>query len=158
MPAFKHLPPKKHYIICGPEFGLENVGKLAIIVRALYGGKSAGADYWRHVRSAMEEMDCHSCKADPELWYRPATKSDGTEYYQYVLLYTDDILCIMEEPEHFLREEFGKRFVLKEKSIGSPTQYLGNKVSEVSLENGTKCWSFSSSRYLYPINMVPPYI
>ena len=138
---------EKHYIICGPEFGLENVGKLAIIVRALYGGKSAGADYWRHVRSAMEEMDFHSCKADPELWYRPATKSDGTEYYQYVLLYTDDILCIMEEPEHFLREEFSKRFVLKQKSIAPPTQYLGNKVSEVTLENGIKCWSFSSSQY-----------
>jgi hypothetical protein len=104
---------EKHYIICGPEFGLENVGKLAIIVRALYGGKSAGADYWRHVRSAMEEMDFHSCSADPDLWYRPATKSDGTQYYQYVLLYTDDILCIMEEPEHFLHEEFSKRFVLK---------------------------------------------
>ena len=40
---------EKHYVICGPEFGLENVGKYAIIVRALYGGKSAGADYWRHV-------------------------------------------------------------------------------------------------------------
>ena len=36
---------EKHYIICGPEYGLENVGKYAIIVRALYGGKSAGADY-----------------------------------------------------------------------------------------------------------------
>ena len=46
---------EKHYIICGPEFGLENVGKSAIIVRALYGGKSAGADYWRHIRKAMEE-------------------------------------------------------------------------------------------------------
>ena len=26
---------EKHYIICGPEFGFENVGKRAIIVRAL---------------------------------------------------------------------------------------------------------------------------
>jgi len=43
----------KHYVICGPEFGIENVRKTGIIVRALYGGKSAGADYWRHVRSAM---------------------------------------------------------------------------------------------------------
>jgi hypothetical protein len=37
---------EKHYIKCGPEFGLENEGKLvAVIVRALYGGKSAGADF-----------------------------------------------------------------------------------------------------------------
>ena len=54
---------EKKFIICGKEFGLENVGKRAKIVRALYGGKSAGADYWRHVRQAMTEMGFESCKA-----------------------------------------------------------------------------------------------
>ena len=136
---------EKHYIVCSLEFGLENVGRLAIIVRALYGGKSAGADYWRHVRSAMTEMGLQSCKADPDVWLRPVTKSDGTTYYQYVLLYTDDILAIMDEPEKFLREELGNYFTLKEKSIEPPFQYLGNKVSKVTLENGKECWSFSSS-------------
>ena len=139
---------EKHFIICGPEFGLENVGRTAIIVRALYGGKSAGADYWRHVRKAMDEMGFTSCKADPEVWMRPGIKDDGSKYWQYVLLYTDDILCIMENPDKFLRNEMGARFTLKEKSIGPPTQYLGNKVSEVTLENGRTCWSFSSSQYV----------
>ena len=32
---------QKHYIVCGAEFGLENVGKQALIRRALYGGKPA---------------------------------------------------------------------------------------------------------------------
>jgi hypothetical protein len=139
---------EKHYIICGPEFGLENVGKKAKIVRALYGGKSAGADYWRHVRSAMSEMGFESCKADPDVWFRPATHSNGSEYYQYVLLYTDDILAIMEEPERFIRDELDRRFVVKPKSIGKPTQYLGNKVSVVKLDNGVSAWSFSSSQYV----------
>ena len=35
----------KHYIISGEEFGLENVSKQALIVRALYGGKTAGQDF-----------------------------------------------------------------------------------------------------------------
>ena len=70
---------EKHYIICGPEFGLENVGKYAIIVRTLYSGKSAGADYWRHVRKAMEEIHFQSCKADPDVWLRASTKTDGTK-------------------------------------------------------------------------------
>ena len=56
MPICKPLLLKKHYVVSGPEFGLENVGKHAIIVRAFYGGKSFGANYWRHVRSTMEEM------------------------------------------------------------------------------------------------------
>jgi len=139
---------EKHYIVCGPEFGIENVGRLAIIVRALYGGKSAGSDYWRHVRTAMNELGFESCKADPDAWSRLSRKVDGSKYYQYVLLYTNDILAVMEEPERFLRDEFGKCFALKEKSIGSPTQYLGNNVKMVTLENSRKCWSFASSQYV----------
>ena len=69
---------------------------------------------------------------------RYGTKSYGTEYWKYVILYTDDILAVMEEPEKFLREEVGKRFTLKQKSIGTPTQYIGNKVSQVTMANGTK--------------------
>ena len=139
---------EKCYVVCGPEFGLENVGKHAIIVRALYGGKSAGADYWRHVCSSMEEMGFSSCKAGPDVWIRPALKSNGVECYQCVFLYTDDILAIVETPETLMREELGKRFTLKEKSIGAPEQYLGNKVLLVTLENCVKCWSFSSSQHV----------
>ena len=42
---------EKHYIVCGAEFGLKNLGKKALIKRALYGGKSAGRDFWEHLRS-----------------------------------------------------------------------------------------------------------
>ena len=68
----------------------------------------------------MTEMNFISCKADPDVWFREATKSDGTDYYQYVLLYTDDILAIMESPEKFIRDELANKFVIKEKSIGPP--------------------------------------
>ena len=40
---------EKHFILCGPEFCLENVKNKALIICALYGGNRAGADYWRHV-------------------------------------------------------------------------------------------------------------
>ena len=39
------------YIICGPEFGLDIVGKIALIYRALYSGKSAGHDFRNHLQS-----------------------------------------------------------------------------------------------------------
>ena len=54
----------------------------------------------------------------------------------------------MEEPEKLICTELGARFTIKEKSIGKPSQYLGNKVSEMTLENGITCWSFSSSQYV----------
>jgi hypothetical protein len=46
---------QKHYIICEPEFGLENQGRKALITSALYGGKSAGKDFRNHLRACM----CH---------------------------------------------------------------------------------------------------
>ena len=32
--------------------------------------------------------------------------------------------------------------------MGTPTLYLGNKVSKVELQNGVSAWSFSSSQYV----------
>ena len=40
---------EEHCVICGHEFLLENIGKQALIVRALYGGKAAGRDFWHHL-------------------------------------------------------------------------------------------------------------
>jgi hypothetical protein len=138
----------KDYVICGPEFGLENVGRVALIHRALYGGKSAGADFRNHLRSCMRHLDFSSCPADPDVWMRPAMKADGSEYYEYILLYTDDALCISEKPEMVLRRELGKYFELKEESIGPPKIYLGGRVRKVQLDNGVECWAFGSSQYV----------
>ena len=63
---------EKHYIICGREFGIENVGRVAIICRALYGGKLAGRDYWKHMRAFMNSLGFVPSKGDPEVWMREA--------------------------------------------------------------------------------------
>ena len=93
---------QEHYIICGPEFGIENVGKVALIHQVLYGGKSAGRDYCNHLHSCMHHLDFVLCLADPDVCMRPAKKRDGSEYYEYILLYTDDALSIGESVEHVL--------------------------------------------------------
>ena len=138
----------KDYIICGCEFGLENIGKVALIHRALYGGKSAGRDFRNHLRACMRHLQFESCPADPDVWRRPAIKSDGSTYYAYILLYTDDALVIGENAERILRQELGRYFMLKEKSIGPPTIYLGGQVRQVELENGVKAWAVGSSQYV----------
>ena len=50
----------------------------------------------------------------------------------------------MQNPEDFILNQIGKIFVVKPNSIGPPTQYVVNKVSYVTLENGKSAWSFSS--------------
>ena len=44
---------EKHFIVFGPKFGLEHVGKIALIRRALYRVKMAGRDFWIHLRICM---------------------------------------------------------------------------------------------------------
>ena len=139
---------EKHYIICGLEFGIENKGKRAIIKRALYGGKVSGRDFRNLLRSCMKHIGFQSCLADPDVWMRKAKKADGSLYWEYVLLYVDDALCISDNAENVLRKEIGAYFDLKEESVGPPDIYLGGSMSKVNLENGVSAWSFSSSKYV----------
>ena len=139
---------QKDYIICGPEFGVENIKQMALIHCALYGGKAAGRDFRNHLRSCMEFLNFKSCLADPDVWMRPAIKSDGNTYYEYILLYVDDTLVVSENAESILCNELGRYFHLKEELIGPPTVYLGGRVHKVQLENGVWAWSFSSSQYV----------
>jgi hypothetical protein len=46
-----------------------------------------------------------TCRADADVWMRQATKADGTEYYEYVLLYDDGCLVVSENPEAILQQE-----------------------------------------------------
>lgn len=109
---------EKHYVVCVSEFGIEHIGKVALIKRALYGGKSSGADFWRHLRTCMQHLGFNSCKADGNIWMRKALKEDGQPYWEYVLLYVDDALCVSEKGKDVLRNEIGKYFYVKHKSIG----------------------------------------
>ena len=139
---------RKDYVICRAEFEIENIGRVRLIHRALYGGKTAGMDFRNHLQSCMHYLKFSSCPADPDIWMRLAEKLDGTSYYEYVLLYMDDALVISENVEEILRKEIGKYFELKEESIGHPLLYLGGHVCQVKLDNGVDAWSFSSSQYV----------
>ena len=79
---------QKDCIICGEEFGLENVGKRALMTRALHGGKAAGRDFRNHLRHCMRHLNFEACLADPDVWMRPALKADGTKYCECALLCT----------------------------------------------------------------------
>ena len=139
---------KKNFTVCGTEFGSEFIGKLYIIVRADYGLKSAGAYFWNHLRDCMEHLGHESCKSDPDVWMRSATRTYGQDYYEYILLYIDDCLCISENPKPALLqvEEYSP---IKPASLGPPKNYLGGKVSKIQLPNGVRFWAFSSLQYVY---------
>ena len=93
---------EKIWTLLGPEWGPDQ-GKRAILVRALYGLKSAGALFHSHLATCMHELGYMSCKADPDLWYKAMTRQDNLQYYAYILCYVDDILCIHHNAMSVLR-------------------------------------------------------
>jgi hypothetical protein len=38
-------------------------------------------------------MGFEPTKSDPDVWYRAASKPDGFQYYEYILVYVDDMLA-----------------------------------------------------------------
>ena len=54
----------------GPEFGADSL-KRALIVRALYGLKSAGSAFRAHLGKCMQGLKYEPCIADPDLWMKP---------------------------------------------------------------------------------------
>ena len=138
---------EKIYTRLGPEFGPDQ-GKLAIVTRALYGLKSAGSSFGRHLADCMRQLEYVPCLADPDLWMKRMVRpDDGFEYYAYVLLYVDDVLAISHDSEITIRE-IDKFFPMKDGSVGDPDIYLGAKLRKVNLNNGVWAWSLSPSKYV----------
>ena len=78
----------------------------------------------------------------------PAKRSNGSDHYEYIFLYINDDLVLIENAERVLRQDLGRYFTLKEESIGPSKIYLGGSVRKVQLDNGVECWAFSSSQYV----------
>jgi len=88
--AYLQAPTReKVHTTAGPEFGPSNIGKTVIVVRAMYGLKSS---------ETLQSLDFKPSYADPDVWMKPATKADGYKYYDYILVYVDDILVISDKP------------------------------------------------------------
>ena len=104
---------EKIWTILGPEFGPHRQGRKALVVRALYGLNSAGAAFRNHFASCLGHLGFTSSRGDPDEWYRPAVKANnGEEYYEYMFVYTDDILAIGVNPKEVLMK-LNKYFKLK---------------------------------------------
>lgn len=147
--AYLNAPCReKVYTICGPEFG-EYQGRIAIIQLALYGLKSSGYAWRSHLAETLRMMDFTMCYADNDVWMRAAEKLDGTKYYEYVLVYTDDILVLSMRP-HDVMSALDQHYVIKPNSIGPPTQYLGAQIGTFTFANEPEksFWSMSSEKYV----------
>lgn len=93
-------------------------------------------------------MGYESSLADPDVWYKAQTKQNGETYYSYILVYTDNLLCVHENPTDILNI-LKKKCPMKLDSISPPKIYLGANIQKVeSKSEGVSCWGMSSERYV----------
>jgi hypothetical protein len=138
---------EKVCIVLDPEFG-DDDDKRALISRALYGLKPAGASFRNHLAECMKHLGWHPCRADRDLWMKAETRpDDGVLYWAYILIYVDEILCVHNDPGSPL-ENLDEYFKMKEGSIQVPTFYLGAKLKKTVLPNDVVAWGMISSKYV----------
>jgi hypothetical protein len=145
---------EKIWTVLGREFG-DDAGKRAIIVRELYGLKSAGSALKNHLAECMKNLGWEPCRADRDLWMKAETRPNyGMCYWAYILIYVDDIFCVNHGPGTLL-PKLDAYFKMKEGSIQVPTFYLGAKLKNNILPNGAISWGMSSSKYVQSCTRVP---
>ena len=148
--AYLNAPCReKVWFVAGPEFGSRQ-GTVVKVVRALYGLKSSGAAWREMFNGTVLEMGFVPTVADPDVYRRPNMKDNGFKYYEYLLVYVDDVLIISHNPTVHL-EQIQSHYVLNPSSIGPPSRYLGADVRKVTRPGdptGREYWAFSAYTYV----------
>ena len=95
----------------------------------------------------LDEINFKLCVADPDVWLRPAVRPDGTEYYEYILMYVGNILEISVHATKILKILEGNTGQYKNIKIASPDIYVGAKLQERAINN-IECWTIGSVEYI----------
>ena len=126
--AYLNAPCReKIWTLAGPEFE-EDDGEVMIIIRALYGLKSSGAAWRAMFAEYLTELGYVPTKADPDVWIKPETKPDGTEYYAMILVYFDDCLHVHHNCKT-LMDRLNQIYCLKEEPC-EPDRYFGANINK----------------------------
>jgi hypothetical protein len=99
-------------------------------------------------------MGYTSCLADVDVWMSSAAKPTGKQYYEYILVYVDDVLVVSHDPQAIMNE-LSRQYTLKEGSVRPPSKYLGSNIAlydvpppDGNFMQGTRCWAMSVATYI----------
>ena len=89
------------YANCGPEFAAYDkalVGKNVQVVKALYGLKTSGHEWYAELNDTMRSLGYQPAKGYSSVWYAYNMR---TELYDYVAYHVDDFIVISDRPDLF---------------------------------------------------------
>jgi hypothetical protein len=117
-------------------------------VCALYGLTISGASWRARIAHTLSDMGFVPSRGDPYVWVRQAfNQMTQASYWEYLLVYVDDLLAIGMEPRATLNIlELDYNYVLK--YFGPPTHYIGASIGRYDLDDHTQCFFVSPDQYL----------
>ena len=117
-----------------------------IVTKDLCGLKSVGASFSAFLAEKLDKMNFKYSMADPYVWMWSAIKSDNEEYYEYILVYVDDIIknsyCSKD-----IMNEIESTFKFTNDNTSEPEINLGARLQKKSI-NRMFCWTMSSIDYI----------
>ena len=130
----------------GPEFG-EFEGCIVIIVKALYGLRSSGSAWHAQFSDHLKSMGFTQSRADMDMWLRRQRKPDGSEYYEYLVVYVDDVLIVSHNTQAIVDAIAAHPYELK--GGDAPETYLGATIGRFIIPGSNEStWCMSSTQYL----------
>ena len=112
----------------------------------MYGLKFSGAAFRPLLTEVLWNMSYRPSQADPDVYMRPAVKENGSKYWEYVLVYVNNVLCISDKPQ-LTMNRLQAKFKLKDDKVEEPTIYLGASLSKMTNNKNKSCWAMSSNTY-----------
>ena len=112
-------------------FGLE--GHMLIVEKALYGLRTSGARFHAKFADTLRSLGFTPTYADPDVWIR-----DAGDCYEYVVVYVDDILTALKDPDKFYKSLQSPPWNYKLKNVEEPKYHLGGDFFRD--KDGTLCY------------------
>ncbi len=136
--AYSNMDTKeKKYVRCGPEYGPELEGRIAIIKKSLYGLKSSGAEWHSHFASTLYNLGFQPTRFDPDVWIKKRLDGSG---YDYISTYVDDFLITAVDPWMYMKK-------LQEIYVIKDSKYPDSHLGATYLGNPEMEWSITAKDY-----------
>jgi hypothetical protein len=94
-----------------------------VVVRSLYGLKSAEAALWSSFAQILRDVGYDSTKDDPDVWICKVVKDNGHQYYEVLFVYVNDILALSHQAENAVKA-ITAFYKAKDGSIKPPDIYI----------------------------------
>ena len=80
-------------MVAEPEFGSE-AGNNMLVRNVFYGSKNSGAEFKAFLAETPDAMGYRTSYTNSDLCLQSAVNPEGLKYYEYILCYVDNMLCI----------------------------------------------------------------